>query len=75
MASNKSCSPVISVENLMKDKDSHYKNIHMHIHVKFYIQFICIFRVTDSRLRAPVWGHKSLLNPDINHTRSTENKL
>ena len=48
---------------------------HMHTHVEFYIQFICIFRVTDSRLRVPVWGHKSLLNPDINHARSTENKL
>ena len=46
----------------------------MHTHVKFYIQFICIFRVTDSRLRAPVWSPKSLLNPGINHTRSTENK-
>ena len=32
------------------------KPVHMHTHVKFYIQFICIFRVTDSRLRAPVWA-------------------
>lgn len=46
----------------------------MHTHVKFYIQFICIFRVIDSRLSSCL-GHNPLLNPDINHARSTENKL
>lgn len=43
--------------------------------VKLYIQFTNIVRATDPRLRGPDLGQKSLLNPDISHTGSTENKL